>query len=341
MATQMDVAEYARVSYMTVSRVVNNSGSVRPETRERVLDAIRELNYTPNLAAQVLAGGRTYNIGVVFPENEYVLSRQYFVELTNRIELSLSRHGYHLFLGAGRMPGQQNLRQLAMKGTLDGLLIVSPPMGDERLAMLAETELPTVIIHGISEQGRFSVFDIDNGAATELAMRHLWELGHRDIGLVTGIVQEITGFDRQRVYRDFLTARGQTLRGEWTFEGNWSLESGYAAMQALARAPLRPTAILFSNDQMAIGGLKAAHDLGWRVPDDLTVVGFDNTKYSGFVSPALTTVDMRIDELAQASVDALLDTIAKDAPPRQVLMKPTLVVRESSGPVGAHSFQNT
>ncbi len=336
MATQMDVAEYAKVSYMTVSRVVNNSGSVRAETRERVLHAIRELNYTPNSAAQVLAGGRTYNIGVVFPENEYVLSRQYFVELTNRIELSLGRHGYHLFLGAGRMPGQQNLRQLAAKGTVDGLIIVSPPMRDERLPLLAETKLPAVVIHGIASHGGFPVFDIDNAAATELAMTHLWELGHRDIGLVTGIVQEITGFDRQRVYRDFLAAHGQILRSEWTFEGNWSLESGYAGMQALARAPKRPTAVLFSNDGMAIGGLKAAHDLGLRVPADLTIVGFDNTKYSGFVSPALTTVDMRIDELAEASVEALMAAIDGRAEPRLVLVNPSLVVRESSGPVSAH-----
>jgi len=338
MATQMDVAEYARVSYMTVSRVVNNSASVRKETRERVLNAIRTLNYYPNSAAQVLAGGQTFNVGVAFPENEYVLSRQYFVELTNQIELSLSRHGYHLFLGAGRMPGQQNLRDLVGKGTLDGLLIVSPPMQDERLEMLAATRLPVVVIHGALQPGPFSVLDVDNVAATRDAMRHLWDLGHRDIGLVTGIVGEITGFDRRRTYGDFLAELGLAVRQDWTFEGDWSLESGYAGLETLMRGPHRPTAIVFSNDQMAFGGLKAAHDAGLRVPDDLSIVGFDNTKYSTFVSPELTTVDMRIDALAQAAVDALLDTIAHAAAPKLVSVPPVLIVRASSGPVSAHKF---
>src|SRR6185369_14114108 len=124
MATQMDVAQRASVSYMTVSRVVNNSSSVKAETRERVLKAIEELGYSPNSAAQVLAGGRTFNVGIVFPENEYVLSRQYFVELTNRIELALGAHGYKLFLGAGRTHvGQENLANLVKKGTMDGLII--------------------------------------------------------------------------------------------------------------------------------------------------------------------------------------------------------------------------
>lgn len=337
MATQMDVAEHARVSYMTVSRVVNNSTSVKKETRERVLKAIRELNYYPNSAAQVLAGGRTYNVGVVYPENEYVLSRQYFVELTNQIELSLSSRGYHLFLGAGRLPGQENLQNLVGKRTVDGLLILSPPVHDERLELLASADLPVVVMHGILEPGPFSVLDIDNVRATELAMQHLWDLGHRDIGLVTGIVQEITGLDRQRTHGSFLRSNGVEPREDWSFEGDWSLESGYAGMRALLRAPQRPTAVLFSNDQMAIGGLKALHDEGLRVPEDVSVVGFDNTKYSSFVSPALTTVDMRIDELARASVDALLDAIDK-APPRLVSVPPRLVVRDSTGLVSAHKF---
>ena len=339
MTTQLDVAEYAKVSYMTVSRVINNSSSVKEETRERVLEAIRVLNYHPNAAAQALAGGRTSTIGVVFPENEYVLSRQYFVELTNKIELSLSRRGFHLFLGAGRLPaGPETLENLVKKKKVDGLVMVAPPLGDPRLEVLA-SQLPVTVVHGEVRPVSYSVFDIDNRHAALLALQHVWDQGHRAIALVTGLLQEITAHDRLETYQTFLTQKKCTPQAGWTFAGDWSLESGYRGFQHVMKGPSRPSAVIFSNDQMAIGGLKAAHDAGLRVPDDVSIVGFDNTEYSSFVSPALTTVDMRIDELARVSVDALLDTVLDKAPPRQALVSPVLVVRDSSASVSAHNFR--
>jgi DNA-binding LacI/PurR family transcriptional regulator len=331
MATQLDVAENANVSYMTVSRVVNNNPNVKKETRERVLKAIKDLSYFPNSAARVLAGGKTNNVGIVFPKDEYVLTRQYFIELAIKIEQALSEQGYHLILGAGQADlGYGDLHQLVKERKMDGLIVVAPPTADQRLRVLLERKIPFVLIHGESDDPACSVIDTDSSLGTTLAMRHLVGLGHTRIGFVTGKPLEINARDRLNAYVQFCHAENLP-DDDLVCPGDWSLESGYEAFQRLASHSRRPTAILFSNDQMALGAIKAAHDRAIAIPRDISLVGFDDMKYSSFVTPGLTTVRMPIDKLARLAVDNILANILCEPKHQKIILPPQLIVRESTG----------
>lgn len=335
MASQQDVAARAKVSFMTVSRVVNNHPNVRKETRERVLAAIRELGYYPNASARALNASRTDNVGVIFPRKEYVFSRPFFIELCIELEDQLSRRGYHLFLGTTwtgdeyRDPGR-----LIHERKVDGLIFIAPPTGDSEIDRLAVEGLPFVIMHGRSEAADCAYVDTNNVLGARLIMRHLLELGHRRIGFVTGNMAEINAQDRYETYRAELASAGVPFAERFVCRGDWSLESGYQAFCDLHALEAGLTAIFFSNDQMALGAIRAAYDRGVRIPEDISIAGYDDSRYASFAVPALTTVHQPLDAVAAAAVDLALSRIAGEDSGRSVVLAPELVVRASSRRVG-------
>ncbi len=333
MATQQDVARRARVSYMTVSRVVNNLPNVRQGTRERVLTAIRELSYHPNAAARALSAGRTKNIGLIFPPEEYIIARPYFIELSVKLEQNLSSRGYHLFLGSIRN-GSENpeLHRLITERKVDGLIVFAPAVDDANVQLLAAENAPFVAVHGRSRGTPHSYVDTDNGAGMRLVLGHVTGLGHRRIAFVCGRLQEINARERLVTYRRFLRSHGIEYDERLVFRGDWSLESGYDAFIALWGKAQRPTAIVFSNDQMALGGIKAAHDRGVSAPQEVSFTGYDDITYASFSSPSLTTVHQPINDIARIAVDLILERIQSEAPFKQVILAPQLIVRSSTGP---------
>jgi len=325
------VAKKARVSYMTVSRVVNNQPNVSQRTRERVLRAIRELSYHPNAAARALSAGQTRNIGMLFPPEEYILARPYFTELSVKLEQNLSSRGYHLFLGSIRKESEDpSLHQLIAERKVDGLIIFAPTVDDPSVRMLAAENVAFVAVHGRSRAARYSYVDTDNAAGMELILDHLTGLGHRGIAFVTGRLQEINAQERLATYRKFLKGRGITPDERLLFNGDWSLESGYDAFRALYDKSPRPTAIVFSNDQMALGGIKAAHDRGVSLPDEVSITGYDDIEYASFSSPSLTTIRQPTSDIARIAVDLILERISETAPSRQIILETRLVIREST-----------
>jgi LacI family transcriptional regulator len=333
MATQQDVARRARVSYMTVSRVVNDQPNVRPGTRERVLKAIRELSYHPNAAARALSAGQTKNIGMIFPPEEYILARAYFTELAVKLEQNLSSRGYHLFLGSIRNGSEDpGLHRLIAERKVDGLIIFAPAVDDANLRLLAAENVPFVAVHGRSRGARYSYVDTDNGAGMRLVLDHVMGLGHRRIAFVCGRLQEINARERLVTYRRFLWSHGIEYDDRLVFPGDWSLDSGYDALIALNRKELPPTAIVFSNDQMALGGIKAAHDRGVSLPQEVSITGYDDITYASFSSPSLTTVRQPIDDIARIAVDLVLERIRGEAPFKRIVLAPQLIVRSSTAP---------
>jgi LacI family transcriptional regulator len=331
MATQQDVARRARVSYMTVSRVVNNQPNVRPGTRQRVLDAIRELSYHPNAAARALSAGRTKNIGMIFPPEEYILARAYFTELSVKLEQNLSSRGYHLFLGSTRSgSADPEPHRLIAERKVDGLIIFAPAVDDASVRLLAAENVPFVAIHGRSRSAQCSYVDTDNGAGMRLILEHVTGLGHRRIAFVCGRLREINARERFVTYRRFLASRGIEYDERLVCHGDWSLESGYDAFVALHGRDPRPTAIVFSNDQMALGGIKAAHDRGVPLPREVSVTGYDDITYASFSSPSLTTVRQPVDEISRIAVDLILERIRGKAPVQQIVLAPQLIVRSST-----------
>jgi len=335
MASQQDVARRARVSFMTVSRVVNNHPSVRPATRARVLRAIRALGYYPNAAARALSSSRSRNVGFIFPRRDYLLVAPFCVELCVEVESRLRQRGYHLFLGSMAEERESgDLYTLFKEGKVDGLIVFAPPRDDPGIGQLAAERLPFVVVHGRSGRTAFSWVDSDNTQGTSLLLGHLFGLGHRRIGFVTGNLSEVNSQDRLRSYRREMRARGFEVERELVEEGDWTLEGGQAGLERLMSLRRPPTAICFSNDQMAIGALRAAHDLGIRVPRDLSITGYDDIRYASFTTPALTTVRQHIETVGDRVAELLLERMEGGRrEPRRIVLAPELVVRASSGPV--------
>ncbi len=333
MATQQDVARRARVSYMTVSRVVNNQPNVSQKTRARVLKAIRELSYHPNAAARALSAGQTKNIGMIFPPEEYILARPYFTELSVKLEQNLSSRGYHLFLGSIKKDsGDPELHRLIAERKVDGLIIFAPSMDDPNVRLLEAENVAFVAVHGRSRGAQYSYVDTDNSAGMKLILDHVTGLGHRRIAFVCGRLQEINAQERLEAYRKFLHSRGIAHDEQLVFHGDWSLESGYDAFVALHGKDPRPTAIVFSNDQMALGGIKAAHDRGVSLPRDVSITGYDDIQYASFSLPSLTTIRQPTNEIARIAVDLILERIPDGKPCKRIVLEPQLVVRSSTGP---------
>ncbi|HVO20798.1 MAG TPA: LacI family DNA-binding transcriptional regulator [Anaeromyxobacter sp.] len=339
MASQQDVARRARVSFMTVSRVVNNHPSVRPATRTRVLRAIRELGYYPNAAARALNSSRSRNVGIIFPRRDYLLVAPFCVELCVEVESRLRQRGYHLFLGSMAEERESgDLYTLFKEGKVDGLIVFAPPRGDPGIAQLAAERLPFVVVHGRSGRTPFSWVDSDNSQGTALLLEYLFGLGHRRIGFVTGNLAEGNSQDRLRRYRRELRARGIPLEEELVQEGDWTLESGQAGLERLMSLRRPPSAICFSNDQMAIGALRAAHDLRIRVPRELSIAGYDDIRYASFTTPALTTVRQHIGAVGDRVAELLLERMEGGRlDPRRIVLAPELVVRASCSAVARRS----
>jgi LacI family transcriptional regulator len=323
---------------MTVSRVINGSPNVRPETRERVLKAIGELAYSPNAAARALNSRRSRNIGIIFPRKEYLLTAPFYVELSLELEGRLKKRGYHLFLGTLSSEEEtSDPSSLFGEGKVDGLIIFAPAPGDQGVASLSAKGLPFVVVFGRPGETGFPFVDSDNSLGMGLLMEHLAGLGHRRIGFVTGAPSEPHSLDRLAQYRAGLDRAGLGFSSGLVAEGDWSLGSGYAAFRSLLGLPEPPSAIVFSNDQMAIGGIKAAHDLGVRIPEDVSITGYDDIQYASFLTPPLTTVRQDIGAVGEAAADLMLRRIEGLESPSLVL-SPRLVVRESTSPPRADAL---
>lgn len=330
MASQQDVAARAHVSFMTVSRVVNNHPNVKKETRERVLAAIRELAYYPNASARALNARKTDNIGVIFPRKEYVFSRPFFIELCVELEDCLSLRGYHLFLGSTRTGDEyRDPTRLVKERKVDGLILIAPPARDPEIKRLAAGNLPFVIVHGRSAEVDCAYVDTNNVEGTAIILKYLFELGHRRIAFVCGNMAEINARERYESYRSELAEMGIPIDKSLVCRGNWSIESGYAAFCTLLRRRPAPTAIVFSNDQMALGAIRAAYDNNVRIPEDISITGYDDIKYASFAVPALTTMRQPLDAVASAATELILSRIAGADGMRSIVLSSEFKVRSS------------
>lgn len=330
-----DVAKRAGVSKATASRVLNGSARVDPETRRRVEVAIHELDYTPSALAQRLSSGRTLTISVVTS----FLTRPQAAERLRGVDAVLADSGFDQVIYNVETIGKrdQYLRGLARGRRTDGLLVMSLPLREDDVTRLASADIPVVVVdaHAPAVRGLPHVVgdDIAGGA---LATRHLLDLGHRRIGFLGDEFDDPFGFTSSRHrhagYAQALAAAGQAVRPEHVVLGAHSrYEARELALRLLAR-PDRPTAILAASDTQALGVISAAHEAGLRVPDDLSVVGYDDIEIADFL--ALTTVRQGLFESGRVGADLLLAEIReRSEAPAAVVLPPRLVVRGTTAPV--------
>ncbi|MBZ9649475.1 LacI family DNA-binding transcriptional regulator [Sphingobium sp. 3R8] len=321
-----DVAALAQVSIKTVSRVVNKAPNVSPELQARVDAAIRQLGYRPNQSARRLAGGKSFMIAFLYnnPAPGYV----------SRIQIGAAWRcrelGYHLVVEPISPGGEERfdvLDRLVAALRPDGVLLV-PPLSDDEglLARLAEMKLPYARIAGSVVAASFTIHTPER-AAGRMVADHLIALGHRHIGVITPPPPHRAALRRVEGFRDGLAAADIAVDDALFVQGRFDFASGIEAGEALLALPQPPSAIFATNDEMALGVLTLAHSIGLRVPEDLSVTGFDDTSASLTSWPPLTTVRQPLEDMGRSVIDALANGPV-DAP--EFLF--TLIERGSSGP---------
>lgn len=329
--TIFDVAERAGVSYATVSRVVNGSPNVRESTRQRVQSAMLELGYVAHVTAQALARGRTQAIGLLAQE----VDNPFFSVLIKGIDHEISAAGQDLLLCTTHNRQEKEAQYVARlsHGMVDGLLIILPHELPAYVTQLRADRYPFVLIDHDSDAPGCNVINAANRSGTREGIAYLIELGHRRIGFITGRPDVGSTHQRLAGYHDALDAAGIARDDTLVVEGDFLEARGHEAAVALLARPHPPTAIFASSDAAAFGVLGAARDSGLRVPDDLSVLGFDDIVEASYPSAALSTVRQPLREMGHVAVRRLLSLIADPAQsPERIVMGTELVVRRSTAP---------
>jgi len=333
-ATVHEVAAYAKVSAQTVSRVVNGLPRVAPRTRERVLKAVKALDYEPNSLARGLVTRRTHAIGVVV----YDISNPYYGQMVRGMEDAAFSRGYDLIIGNSDADHRKDLSYLRVfrRRAVDGILASVADPSRDRLEAWTQASCPVVFLDQYFGGDEASYVTVNNREAARRAVEHLLDIGHRRIGVVTASsTASVSVKERFAGYRDALKARGVehdpalTARSERQTE-----EGGFHATGRLLRGGARPTALFCNNDAMAIGAMRAIYEAGLDIPGDISVVGFDDVPIAALLRVPLTTVAQPIRRMGAAAVELLTQRIegAPPRPPRQVVLDAHLVVRHSTAP---------
>lgn len=333
-AVMADVGRLAGVSHQTVSRVINGSRHVRPSTRARVLEAMSELGYRPNPIARALVTGRSRTLGVVsFDTTLYGPASTLF-----GIERAAHEAGYFIVIASlqalDRISVGEAIDRLRLQAVEGILVIVSDAEAAEALVAV-RPDLPVVAVDGGPIPG-VPVVAVDQLAGATAATRHLLELGHRTVWHVGGPPASIEAQLREQAWRETLTAAG--ILPPVPLPGDWSARSGYEAGHQLA-SEHDATAVFVANDQMALGLLRALHEAGLQIPQDVSVVGFDDIPEAAYFLPPLTTVRQDFGEVGSRSLRVLVGCLeasgAGALEPGGSTVEPELVVRASTGPASS------
>lgn len=327
--TIVDVAREAGVSYATVSRVVNNKSFVKTETRAKVLQAMTRMGYQANLHARSLAGGRSNVIGLLVVD----LATQYMGEIMFGIDDVLAARQYELMLYTThrRKTKESAYVQMMARGLADGLLILLPRDPGAYLESLRNRDFPYVLIdHHSIDPADLSVVAANKQGSYD-ATKHLIGLGHRRIGMITGWMDMTSAQDRLEGFKAALSDYGLPLAPELVFEGDFAQASGFQGGAHLLDLPDRPTAIFASNDASAAGVLDAARIRGLSIPDELSVMGFDDIPLAISLNPPLTTVRQPLQEMGRIATRMLLDRITNPGQELTRITLPTeLIVRSTT-----------
>ncbi len=324
-----DVAARAGVSVATVSRVLNGKELVREETSRHVLAAAKLLRYVPNVAARSLSIRRSQTIGIVLPE----VHGEFFSEVIRGIDLAARAEGYHILVSGSHSDSDRMLEVVdTMRGRVDGLLVMAPDVTLAPLQELRARDMPVVLLNSAGPSG--DAITIDNYGGARAMMQHLHNLGHTRIAFVRGPQHNADARERLRGYRHAMRGMATRLLRALECSGDFTEESGFAAGRQIAESSSRPTAVFAANDSMAVGVLASLAAAGIKVPEEISVVGFDDIPIARYVAPPLTTMRVDIAELGRRAFALLLDAISEPRAhaARHERVATTLVVRGSCMP---------
>ncbi len=333
--TIREVAQAAGVSISTVSNVLYNKvGYYSPETAQRVWEAVRKLGYRPNHTARSLARQRTYTIGVVV---DYFLggvsSNPYFGTVFDGILQAATDADYHVKIFRVPEGKSEPAVERIEDGSVEGVVTVALTVDNPLLEHLENSYVPTVWAGSIPPNAKIPCVDIDDISATYQAVKWLIELGHRRIAIITGITRQWSARRREQGYLMALWEAGIKPHPAWRYEGNFHVDSGKAGAAYLMGVHPRPTAIVCGNDRIAIGALYVLAEMGIKVPDEVSIIGFDNTEDAAYTEPPLTTINQPMFDIGLKAGEMLLQQIEQGTRFRNNLLLPAdLVLRESVAP---------
>ncbi|PMS17661.1 LacI family transcriptional regulator [Trinickia dabaoshanensis] len=334
MVTLAEVARRAKVTGATVSNVLRNPQKVKPETVERVMAAIRELGYRPNLTARALARGRTSTLALMLSN----ITNPFYPEFVLAAEREARKRGYFLLVcNTDDDPAITRAYLDQIAGSLaSGVIVMNTDLGERELTDIARKGIAVVLCMWEHVQASLALpcVTVDFAAAGALAAAHLSGLGHRKFGALVGAGSGGPQTIRLDGFAAALAAHGHPEKSLAVVQSHDSIESGYEGAMQLMRGKPAVTAIFATNDLMAIGAMQAAADLGKRVPDDLSVIGLTDITLAHQFRPALTTIRLPTADIAARSVALALEMVEGTAPTqeRYVVRAPELIVRESTGP---------
>jgi LacI family transcriptional regulator len=327
--TIVQVAEKAGVSLGTVSRVMNNDAHVAPETRERVSAVMREMGYVANRQARGLKGNRTNVIGVLAPD----LGTGYIGEILHGVDAELGLHQMDLMLFTTHRTATKEVSYVAnmVQGMVDGLLVILPRNPADYTGTLTSRNFPFVLIDHQGTGNPCPAVGATNWQGAYNATEYLIKLGHRRIGFITGSMDLGAAIDRLEGYKSALQVHHIPEDPQLIYEGTFFQPDGYAGGSALMDLKNPPTALFASNDVMAMGVMDAIRERGLHIPEDVSIVGFDDIPQAAMVRPALTTVRQPLDEMGRLATQMLIDQLKNPEKEFGRIELPTeLIVRDST-----------
>jgi LacI family transcriptional regulator len=334
-ATIKDIARSARVSATAVSLALNNRPRIGAETRERILRIAKELNYRPNLAARSLVSRQTQTIGLIIT----TITNPFYAELAKGIEDKAFELGYSIIFCSTNEDvklEEFHVNNLRGKG-VDGIIFSSVKNDDPNLLPLLEDQFPFILvnrrIHDPALKKRIDYVVLDNYAGAFQIMDHLYGLGHRRIGILAGAMDTSTATERTEGAKKFLKERECRWDPALFAVCHYSKERAYHATQKFIGMKLPPTAIFAENDYMALGARDAILDAGWKIPEDMALVGFDDIGETALKGVEITTVSQKRYEMGALAVKVLVEKIKEGSPrmANQIILQPELIIRKSCG----------
>jgi len=321
-----DVAYFAEVSIATVSRVINNSAPVSEQKRTRVLDAIKALNFTPNPAAQSLIRHATGTIGAILPS----ITGEFFADLLSGLDVATRQHNYLLMVSASRRLKSDFITALeSMNKRVDGLIVMAPELTADQVHSLVDPSIPIVFLNTNTNSSELFSVNFDNYGGMVKIAKHITELGHTHVAFIGGPDAASDAIERRRGFSETI---GDHVKMSY-YVGDFTLECGYEIAEKIVNAsPPIPSVIVAANDLSALGAMRYLLQHGLKIPDEISVTGFDGTKSACFSTPPLTTVNIPIGLIAASSINYLVSqlTNSSDNQPDHIKTPMELIVRESS-----------
>jgi DNA-binding LacI/PurR family transcriptional regulator len=334
MATIKDVAKKAGVTIGTVSRVLNNKRWVSEECRKKVQVAIKDLHYKPQAHARRLRQKHSQICGVIAPHHTSVFHSPFFTEIMEGLESVAAEKHYRLLLHplTETARTQVSYRTLLGDGSVDGMFVLNAWSTDVSVRELAEANVPFVLINGkVSGHEDLPYVGFDNRGGVKIAIDHLVKNGHERIGIINGRMTTTNALERFQAFQENLAEHRLEFEKEWVADGDFEEEGGYQAALKILKAIRKPTALLCASDLMAMGAIRALKENNISVPEQMSVIGFDNMEEAAYHEPALTTVAFSPFDMGKLAAEKMFQIIAEEElASRATVLQPKLIEREST-----------